>query len=1190
MGALESLVSGAVVAGVDAGGTVEVVQVEWHGSQAVTLTYRAADGRPQERMLFRTDESTFDVVDGTVRNWSFDADGELFRLAAEARRIQLAHLFDPYVAISSSQVRPLPHQIEAVYGTMLSRQPLRMLLADDPGAGKTIMAGLLAKELMIRGDVERCLIVAPGSLVGQWQDELYEKFGLRFDVLTKDMLDAGAAADPFTERNLLIARVDQLARREDVVERLGEVDWDLVVVDEAHRMSAHHFSGEIQKTKKYHLGETLGANARHFLLMTATPHAGKEEDFQLFMALLDSDRFEGRFRDGVHTVDVGDLMLRRVKESLLTFDGTSLFPERRATTVKYDLSAQEMRLYDTVTAYVSEQMNRADRLREEGQGRRGNTVGFALTLLQRRLASSPEAIYQSLSRRRKRLEQRVIDERSKARAAALGITWEEERLSTLMGADAIDPERVDDALDDLDAEEREDVEIAVGDAATAAQTVAELEIEISILRDLEQTAFNLREEGDDAKWNELSALLQDTEEMFDEHGTRRKLIVFTEHRDTLNYLVDKLRTFLGSPDSVVHISGSTNRDERRAIQQRFTQDKDVSILVATDAAGEGVNLQRAHLLINYDLPWNPNRIEQRFGRVHRIGQTEVCHMWNLVAAETREAQVFETLLTKIDTQRGAYGGKIFDVIGAVLTGAELRSLLIDAIRYGDQPEVRDRIHQVLDHDVDARVRDKIENAPLAAETMAFADVRRIRQEMEEAASRRLQPHYIRGFFQKALSQIGGRMTEREPGRFQLPSIPPVIRDRDRVIGTGTPVGKSYERVVFDKDLVAVEGSPLADLIAPGHPLLDATVDVTLERLRNLLRQGAVLVDDRDPGTVPRVMVLLEHAIADDRPSNSDPYTVVSRRFEFVEIPQHGEPTVSGHAPYLDYRPIQPDEQRIADDVLNDDWLATDLEAVGRDFAIGHAVPAHLDRVRLHTDNRVDQTTSAVKERLNREINHWDHRANVLRERVAAGQSPKMNADQAARRAEDLQQRLDLRLRELARERNLRPLPPVVVGGALVLPGGLITPDDPEVDNGSTVGRDEVERRAIDAVLAAEAAAGWSAVDLNIEQPNHGGYDIRSEGPPIDGGFGEVRLIEVKGRIQGSTTVTVSRNEILAGLNDPDRFRLAIVEVRPDGNDQIRYIERPFENTTEDMLFDVAGVNFTWRSMWERGTDPTKMTT
>ncbi len=648
---LEDLTANAAVIGIDPAGPVRVIAAEWHGDAAVTLTYRDSAGNVSERLLFRSDEGSFAVEEGTTRAWSFDGDGHLFRLVSEARRIQLAHLFDPMLAVSTSTIEPLPHQIQAVYGEMLPRLPLRFLLADDPGAGKTIMAGLYIKELMLRGDLGRCLIVAPGSLAAQWQDELYEKFGLRFEILTRQMLDASYAGDVFAEHDLLIARVDQLARRDDLVERLEHVDWDLVVVDEAHRMAAHYFGNEVKETKRYKLGKVLGSTTRHFLLMTATPHAGKEEDFQLFLALLDADRFEGRFRDGVHTVDTSDLMRRMVKEKLLRFDGTPLFPERRAYTVSYPLSGPELRLYDAVTEYVREEMNRADRLAAEGEGRRGNTVGFALTVLQRRLASSPEAIYQSLHRRRRRLQQRVIDEKQAARRAALGLSPGMERLSALLSEEGgLDL----DVLDDLEDQEREELELEVVDQASTARTIAELETEIMILERLEELAQKVRTAGTDRKWSELSDLLSNEVEMFDAERNRRKLIIFTEHRDTLNYLVDRLRTFLGTDDAVVNIHGGTAREERRAIQERFTNDPDCVILVATDAAGEGINLQRAHLVINYDLPWNPNRIEQRFGRVHRIGQPEVCHMWNLVAAETREAQVYLRLLEKIDEQRKAY--------------------------------------------------------------------------------------------------------------------------------------------------------------------------------------------------------------------------------------------------------------------------------------------------------------------------------------------------------------------------------------------------------------------------------------------------------------------------------------------------------------------------------------------------------
>ncbi|MFN3630398.1 MAG: DEAD/DEAH box helicase, partial [Casimicrobiaceae bacterium] len=394
---LEDLRPNAVLRGILPDTLVTVVQVQWCGSDAVELTYKTPEGKLAHQLLYRDSEPLLEIVEHG-RPWSFDGNGAQFRLVSEAQRIRLAHLFDPLLAVHTSLIEPLPHQITAVYEAMLPRQPLRFLLADDPGAGKTIMAGLLIKELMVRGDVQRCLIVCPGSLAEQWQDELCRRFQLPFDILTNDKLEAARTGNWFLETPLAIARLDKLSRNEDVQRKLQAPDcqWDLVICDEAHKMSATVFGGEVKYTKRYRLGQLLSTLTRHFLLMTATPHNGKEADFQLFMALLDGDRFEGRFRDGVHSVDVSDLMRRMVKEDLRKFDGTALFPERIAYTVPYRLSPREEALYKAVTEYVRNEFNRAEALEND---KRAGTVGFALTLLQRRLASSPEAIYQSLRRR-----------------------------------------------------------------------------------------------------------------------------------------------------------------------------------------------------------------------------------------------------------------------------------------------------------------------------------------------------------------------------------------------------------------------------------------------------------------------------------------------------------------------------------------------------------------------------------------------------------------------------------------------------------------------------------------------------------------------------------------------------------------------------------------------------------------------
>ena len=688
---LEDLRPNSAVRGVHPDGLVTVVSVQWFGSAALELTYKTPSGTVANELLYRDAEDRLEII-AAGRPWSFDGDGALFRLVSEAQRIRLAHLFDPLLAVHTSVVDPLPHQITGVYEAMLPRQPLRFLLADDPGAGKTIMAGLLIKELIARGDLERCLIVCPGSLAEQWQDELYRRFQLPFEILTNDKLEAARTRNWFLETDLVIARLDKLSRDEEVQQKLQAPDagWDLVVCDEAHKLSATFFGGEVKYTKRYRLGQLLSGLTRHFLLMTATPHNGKEQDFQLFLALLDGDRFEGRFRDGVHAADVSDLMRRMVKERLLKFDGKPLFPERIAYTVPYRLSDDEAQLYTAVTDYVREEFNRAEAL---ANAKRAGTVGFALTILQRRLASSPEAIYQSLRRRRERLESRLRElevlQRGGQPSPVIAFT-----------APELDADDVAD-LDDAPEQEVEDAEARILDQATAARSIVELKAELDTLKALEGLALGVRRRSADTKWRELASLLG---EIFTATGRdgrtgetairdsegpiprpaaspHQKLVIFTEHRDTLRYLQERITTLFGRQTSVVVIHGSVGREDRLAAQETFRHDPQVQVLLATDAAGEGINLQRAHLMVNYDLPWNPNRLEQRFGRIHRIGQTEVCHLWNLVADETREGDVYRRLLEKLEQARLALGGQVFDVLGKLeFEGRPLRELLLDAIR------------------------------------------------------------------------------------------------------------------------------------------------------------------------------------------------------------------------------------------------------------------------------------------------------------------------------------------------------------------------------------------------------------------------------------------------------------------------------------------------------------------------------
>ncbi len=1189
---LEDLKADAAVEGILANESVTVVSVRWFGSEALELTYKTSSGKVANEILYRQDEARLESVKAG-RPWGFDGDGARFRLVSEALRIHLAHLFDPLLAVHSSVVDPLPHQITAVYESMLPRQPLRFLLADDPGAGKTIMSGLLIKELMARGDLERCLVVCPGSLAEQWQDELFHRFQLPFEILTNDKLESARTGNWFKETDLAIARLDKLSRNEDIQHKLQAQDcgWDLVVCDEAHKMSARYFGGEISYTRRYRLGQLLSGITRHFLLMTATPHNGKEEDFRLFMALLDGDRFEGRLRDGADTTDASDLMRRMIKEKLLRFDGTPLFPERIAYTVAYQLSDLEENLYKAVTDYVREEFNRAEAL---SNGTRAGTVGFALTILQRRLASSPEAIYRSLRRRRERLEGRLQELETlqrKGHSAA-------EPMSSGAYLDTDDLEDMDDAPGD----EIESAEEEILDQATAAGSITELKAEIYTLKRLETLAARVRSSGLDAKWKELSGLL---EKIFTPAGIanrigepepryrtgkipepasspRQKLVIFTEHRDTLTYLQQRITTFQGRSEAVVLIHGGMKREDRNNAQDAFRNDPRVQVLIATDAASEGINLQRAHLMVNYDLPWNPNRIEQRFGRVHRIGQTEVCHLWNLVAEGTREGDVYRTLLEKLEQARQALGGQVFDVLGKLeFDGKPLSELMVEAIRYGEQPEVRARLATAVGGALEQdKVRDLLDDHALVHDVMDTSRVHKIREQMERAQLRRLQPYFIELFLREAFQTVGGTIKQREPRRYEITHVPAALKNRDGHNDAGIRVQSRYERITFDKSLVSAPGRPLAAFVCPGHPLLDSVTTLILERYRPLLRRGAILVDEQDAGTTPRVLFYLEHAIQDASLTRSGERRIISKQILYVETDEQGKPVHLHNAPHLDYRPLTDADPECGQILQRAEcrWINHALEDVILRYTIARVVPEHLREVRETKLTLIEKTEAAVKERLTKEIAYWDRRAEDLKLKEQAGKSgARLNSGEARKRADLLQERLARRLEQLKQEVQISALPPVALGGALVVPLGLIDKmrGRAQVTTTHTTDTQAAATRARAIIMETERSLGFIPVDRETEKL---GYDIESAVPES----GRLRFIEVKGRVAGAATITVTRNEILYSFNKPEDFILAIVEFLEDGQHNVYYIRKPFSKEPDIIA---ASVNYDFKELLARAEDP-----
>lgn len=1175
---LEDLQRGAVVKGILPGFLVTIIDISWHGSSAITLTYKDSFGKVDQEVLLREKEVELSIVE-QGRPWSFDADGHALKIASEAYRIRLAYLFDPLLAVHTSLVQPLPHQITAVYESMLPRQPLRFLLADDPGAGKTIMAGLLIKELVVRGDLQRCMIVCPGNLVEQWQDELYQKFNLPFEILTNDKLESARTGNWFLENSLVICRLDKLSRNEDIQEKLKITDWDLVVCDEAHKMSASYWGGEVKYTKRYRLGQLLSQITRNFLLMTATPHNGKDIDFQLFLGLLDGDRFEGVFREGVHTIDPSDMMRRLVKEQMVKFNGKPLFPERMAYTVAYELSPLESQLYTDVTEYVRNEFNRAEAL--ENDGRRG-TVGFALTILQRRLASSPEAIYQSLKRRKEKLEIRL----GETKLAARGKSIDQTKLRETYKLSNEDLEDLDDAPDS-EAELEEEL---ILDQATASKTIPELEAEILSLKYLENLANQVVRSGTDKKWEELSKLLQENSSMYDSHGARRKLIIFTEHKDTLKYLVRKISTLFGEEDSIVIIHGGVSREERKNAENQFLNNPDIKVLIATDAAGEGVNLQRAHLMINYDLPWNPNRLEQRFGRIHRIGQTEVCHLWNLIASETREGEVFQRLLEKLENEKEALKGQVFDILGQItFDNRSLRELLVEAVRYGERPEVKTRLNEVIDSSLD---RDKLialiqENA-IGHDSMDSIKVQEIKEQMERAEAKKLQPHYIEAFFKESFKMLGGSLQKRESERYQIFHVPAQIRNTDRVIGKGQSILVKYERITFEKDLISLQGKPRAEYICPGHPLLDATIDIILQKNKDILKQGTVLVDSEDYSESIRLLVYLEHGVQDGRVEKSGRRRIISKQMLFLEgnIESKDEKSnaldfvQAGYAPFLNYRPLKEDEINLVNPELETKLVGLKSpEDLAVSYAIENIVPVHFEEIKSRVGVRLDKTLKAVKDRLTKEIGYWDHRAEQLRQQEEAGKNrnSKINSRKARQRADGLAARFKKRELEIQQERQISPLPPVVIGGAIIIPRGLL--DRLNGKSSNEVGmfaRDtkKSERLAMNKIFEVEKALGNITRDVSHEKC---GYDIESKDKE-----GNLRFIEVKGRIAGAETVTITKNEILVGLNKPDGFILAIVEIENDVALEPKYIKDPFMNEPD---FGATSVNYKLSELYKKARKP-----
>nr|WP_075982593.1 helicase-related protein [Bacillus massilionigeriensis] len=602
-----------------------------------------------EQLLTTNDINQMTILSTpTASNLSFtgkDIQQRLLHLALE-----IEDKYSKTRALGNQQVIPLPHQIEAVYSRMLQTSNIRYLLADDPGAGKTIMSGMLIKELKARESIQRILILVPPLVLRQWQEEMSEKFQESFKIINRAVLNEYGNLNPFIENSFCLASI-YWSTRDDIRGLILEAQFDLVIVDEAHKMAAYSY-GKIKKktakTKLYHLGEKLLAKTNHCLLLTATPHKGDAENFRLLMKLIEPDLFHHVSANETLRDKSNPFIIRRLKESMVNFDGTPIFPKRTTKTIQYELTEPELDLYEAVTHYVQTHFNRAINAGN-------NSTAFAMMLLQRRLSSSIEAIHKSLARRYKKL------------LAILEATENERKRFTQKLEKLYENNLEEEVTESQDTFEKK-LELAFDTVDLEA-----LHEEITELKKLRIKTTSLKKYGIEKKYLELEEML------FGVGGliyTGEKILIFTESVDTLKYLEEKLSTRV---EQIAKIIGSFSMDERRKQVELFRHN--AQIMLATDAGGESINLQFCNQMINYDIPWNPNRLEQRMGRIHRIGQKNEVFVFNLVAANTREGHVMARLLAKLETMKEDLGNDlVYNFMGDLLEGdINLADLMKEAI-------------------------------------------------------------------------------------------------------------------------------------------------------------------------------------------------------------------------------------------------------------------------------------------------------------------------------------------------------------------------------------------------------------------------------------------------------------------------------------------------------------------------------
>ena len=1021
----------------------------------------------------------------------------------EANILRVAYQFDPLLAVNISQVDPLPHQIEAVYSYALRDPKIRFLIADDAGAGKTIMAGLIIKELQYRNLANNILIVTPGHLKYQWQREMKTKFGTPFTLVDRGLMESYWGQNIWENHKCCVASMDFL-KRDDIAEKLKSSAWDLVVVDEAHKMSAYGYSmrngTKIDKTRRYRLGEILSDISTHMLFLTATPHRGDDENFRLFLNLL-RPGFFSRTELLQESIQKGEnpLFIRRLKEDMKDFKGNQLFPPRHVNTVSFPLTPDEVNLYNAVTNYVREYFDRA---------KENRSITFAMMILQRRLTSSTHAILRSLERRKERLEE-ILELPEKINQDA-----DYEAVKNL----------TEDDLDDMEEEERWKIEEKIMHL-TLAKNLGEVRVEIEKVNELIILAEAVKKKEIESK------LVKLRDDVLSNIGDK-KLLIFTEFKDTVDFLIEKLK-YWGYKVNTIH--GGMNMDSRIEAEYKFKHE--TQIMVATEAAGEGINLQFCSLMVNYDIPWNPNRLEQRMGRIHRYGQDKEVFIYNMVSKDTREGQILERLFEKLNSMRVALGSdRVFDVIGEVIPGSSLEEILRDAITGQRRME---EIYEMVDHINPAAIKKTMDQIFLTSLATKHIDYSGVSQMIKEADENRLMPEYIEDYFLRAFERFGG-IYKKEGNTYKIMKVPFDLRKMNDNYDFKSRFGRvesSYVNITFNKEEAKAHAA--YEYVAPGHPLLES---VNQQAIDTIGHSDIFAVFGDETNAMEGILWFIEGELTDGLGQ------IAGKRIFCLFQDMKGGLSKMSPSVIWDLAPI--DDTSVSESLKRNFEKKSEIEG----YVVTEMMFPYMGEIKKRRERESEIKQKYGLRSLDYLLQESNDKLLHYQQQMEAGKDMNIVIYNEEQRKNDLDHKRAKLVEEIDLEMQLTVSEPRVIGAAAILPMNRVK-NDPEkpIPSGPGMVRDEeIELAGMEHATKHEVEQGWVPEDVHKDNL---GFDIRSTKYGEEGTFEDIRYIEVKARAQDGS-IRLSANEWKKAKRFQEKYWLYVVSFAGTSKPKLEKFQNP----------------------------------